>query len=244
MKTERVLAFVCFAILALVFAFAFPTTADQWNKMTIFTFSQLVEIPGGKVLPAGTYVFKVLDVQGDRNIVQIFDKDQKTLYATVLAIPDYRPNPTDKAVVTFAETVSGGPVAIKEWFYPGDNYGNEFVYPKSRATEIAQNSRQPVPSMPTETSSRISQATNSSSDANVQAMRAAPLKAEEQNGDEVEVAEVFIVQVAVAVPGAVPVDASAKQLPQTASMLPLIELTALLLLAAGTLFWIIAKRAL
>src|ERR1700720_516486 len=238
MKTDRILALCCLAILAL--AFAFSASANELNKMTIFTFSQPVEIPGGKVLPAGTYMFRVADILGDRNVVQIFDKDRRTLYATVLTIPDYRPNPTDKPVITFAETAGGGPIAIKGWFFSGDLLGSEFVYPKARATEIAKNSKQPVPSMPTEMSSNISQATNSSSDANVQAMQTAPLKAEEENGDEVEIAEVFIIQVPVAVPVvAIPVGAqSAKQLPQTASILPLVGLTGLFLLAAGALLWI------
>jgi hypothetical protein len=243
MKIDRILALCCLAILAL--AFAFPARAEESNKVTIFTFSQPVEIPGGKVLPAGTYMFRLADILGDRNVVQIFDKDRRTLYATVLTIPDYRPNPTDKPVITFAETASGGPVAIKEWFYPGDLYGSEFVYPKARATEIAKDSKQPVPSMPTEMSSNISQATNSSSDANVQAMQTAPLKAEEENGDEIAVAEVFIIQVAVAVPVAVPTavaDQSSKQLPQTASILPLVGLSGLILLAVGTLLWIVSKR--
>ena len=92
MKTDRILALCCVAILAL--AFAFSASADELNKMTIFTFSQPIEIPGGKVLPAGTYMFRVADILGDRNVVQIFDKDRRTLYATVLTIPDYRPNPT------------------------------------------------------------------------------------------------------------------------------------------------------
>jgi hypothetical protein len=31
----------------------------------------------------------------------------------------------------------GQPEALKEWFYPGDNYGQEFRYSKKRAAEIA-----------------------------------------------------------------------------------------------------------
>ena len=93
MKTDR-MALCCLAILTL--AFAFSASSDELNKMTIFTFSQPVEIPGGKVLPAGAYMFRLADILGDRNVVQIFDKDRRTLYATVLTIPDYRPNPTDK----------------------------------------------------------------------------------------------------------------------------------------------------
>src|ERR1700720_3721429 len=67
-----------------------PASADQSDKKTVFTFSAPVEIPG-KVLPAGTYVFKLLDSTSNRDIVEIFDKDEKKLYATLLAIPDYRP---------------------------------------------------------------------------------------------------------------------------------------------------------
>ena len=55
------------------------------------TFSAPVEIPGVHlkgwgVLPAGTYVFKILDSQSDRHIVQIFNADETQCYATILAI--------------------------------------------------------------------------------------------------------------------------------------------------------------
>jgi hypothetical protein len=46
----------------------FPTAhvkADEWNKKTIVTFDQDVEIPGW-VLPAGTYVFKLLNSGSSR----------------------------------------------------------------------------------------------------------------------------------------------------------------------------------
>jgi hypothetical protein len=151
--------------------------------LTIFTFNQPVEIPGGKVLPAGTYAFRLLDSPGDRNIVQIFDKDQMRLYATVMAIPDYRPNPSDKPIITFSETKAGGPVAIKEWFYPGDQYGQEFVYPKNRAVEIAQQANQPVPSQPQQTASSINQPAQSASDQSVKDMEASSLKAVQPSGE-------------------------------------------------------------
>ena len=80
--------------------------ADDWNRKTVITFSDPVEIPGVHlagwgVLPAGTYVFKILDSPSDRHIVQIFSKDEKTVYATILAIPNYRLKATDKTVMTF-----------------------------------------------------------------------------------------------------------------------------------------------
>ena len=36
--------------------------ADQWDKQTLVTFSNPVEVPG-RVLPAGTYVFKIANSQ-------------------------------------------------------------------------------------------------------------------------------------------------------------------------------------
>jgi hypothetical protein len=78
------------------------------DKLTIFTFSQPVELPG-VTLPAGTYAFKLLDSIADRSIVQVFDKDQRKLFATILAIPDYTPQASNKTIIKFSETTPGGP---------------------------------------------------------------------------------------------------------------------------------------
>jgi hypothetical protein len=231
-------ALLSFWVVILMAVFALPGNADVSDKLTIITFNQPVEIPGGKVLPAGTYAFKLLDSPGDRNIVQIFDKDQMKLYGTVMAIPDYRPNPSDKTIITFAETAAGGPPAIKEWFYPGDQYGQEFVYPKNRAVELAKQANQPVPSAPTETASNMNQPVQSS-DQNVKAMEDSSLKAEEPSGQEVEVAEVFIVHAPAADQGTKTV---AQKLPQTASSLPLLCAFGVFLLALGGLLWTVARR--
>src|SRR5437868_546878 len=74
--------------------------ADDWNQKTIFTFSGPVEIPG-QALTAGTYVFKLADSQADRNIVQVFNKDENHLYGTFLTIPGYRLKPAGKPIITF-----------------------------------------------------------------------------------------------------------------------------------------------
>src|SRR5262249_32772859 len=96
------------------------------DQKTVFTFNQPVQIPG-MVLPAGTYVFQ--RVEGfDPNVVQIWSADETHLYTTTLTIPDYRREPETSAAVTFEERPAGSPKAIKEWFYPGDNNGHEFVY--------------------------------------------------------------------------------------------------------------------
>jgi hypothetical protein len=241
MRIIRVARFaVCFA--ALVLTLASPAVSQTFDKLTYFTFSGPVEIPGGRILPAGKYAFKVLDLGSARNIVQIFNADQSKLLATVITIPDYRQNPTDHALITFSETAQGGPPAIKEWFYPGDQYGQEFVYPKNRAVQLAQAANQAVPSMPNKMASNIppAQNTNQASNAGVQALKDTPLKAEEPQGQEVELAEVFVMQ-----PVATDTSGSevAEKLPKTASFLPLFGLLGCAFIAASALLWLASRRA-
>src|SRR5688500_2297388 len=129
--------------------FAPRVRSDAWTRESVIPFPDPVEIPGVHlpgwgVLPAGTYVFKVLNSQSDRHIVQIFNKEETTIYATVLAIPNYRLKATDKTVVTFTERPAGQPEALRAWFYPGRNWGEEFVYPKAKAIELAKATKAPV----------------------------------------------------------------------------------------------------
>jgi hypothetical protein len=171
-----------------------PTTrADEWNERTIVTFSGPVEVPGVKrpeVLPAGTYTFKLLGSQADRNIVQIFDKNQRHLYATILAVPDYRLHARGKSVVEFYKPVPGNPEALKVWFYPGDSYGQEFVYPKSRAVELAKASNEPVLSMPEETAANMSKPIKSGNEEAATSLKNANVQAEEPSGQEVASSQV------------------------------------------------------
>jgi hypothetical protein len=112
--------------LALFGALVAPSLrADEWDKMTTVTFSEPVYV-SGTVLPAGTYVFKLMDSASDRNVVQIFNADETRLMTTAMAIPDYRTTTPDKPVFSFDERPSGQPEALKAWFYPGDNYGEQF----------------------------------------------------------------------------------------------------------------------
>jgi hypothetical protein len=120
--------------------------ADEWNKKTILTFSGPVQIPGA-TLPAGTYVFKLADIPGNRHVVQVFDKDEKKIYTTMLAVPNQRAEPSDKPIVLFSERATGSPQAVKVWYYPGETIGNEFVYPKSQAMKIAKESHTRVLAM-------------------------------------------------------------------------------------------------
>jgi len=129
------------ASLALMGSMVAPAIADEWNKETKLEFSTPVEVPG-KVLNAGKYVFRLADSESDRNIVQIFSEDAsgvQKLVTTVLAIPAYRAATPDESIVQLEERQSGSPEAIHTWFYPGDNTGWQFVYPKGETLETGAN---------------------------------------------------------------------------------------------------------
>ena len=178
--TKRVAMWLCLVMLAVLVA-----RADEYNKKTVVTFNGPVEIPG-KVLPAGTYVFKLFDSDSDRNIVQIWNKDETQLIATVLAIPDYRLTPADNPIITFDERAQGSPPAIRAWFYPGDNYGFEFVYPKTRATELAAANRKNVPAMADSMSAHVSKSTNSKTSSGVASLKQTRVTAMTPDKNEVE----------------------------------------------------------
>lgn len=118
---------LCFLGVLLYGAVPPRAKGDEWNKKTVVTVNEPVELPG-VVLPAGTYVFQLLDSASDRNMVQVFNEDESQIYTTIMAIPDYRLEPTNETVITLEERPKDSPEAIKEWFYPGDLSGLEFVY--------------------------------------------------------------------------------------------------------------------
>ncbi len=138
------IATTLFAAAVAVVALSPYATADEWNKKTTVTISEPVEVPGA-VLPAGTYVFKLVDSQADRHIVEIQNQRENHTFATIIATPNYRIRPTGNTVISFWETPAGQPKALRAWFYPGDNFGQEFRYPKTRATEITQVAHEQVP---------------------------------------------------------------------------------------------------
>lgn len=221
MKLLKVLSIVFFVLV--VCAFLVPTAAaDDWNKRTTVTFSGPVEVPGvgAQVLPAGTYLFKLLDSPSDRNIVQIFNEDGTHVYTTILAIPNYRLHVTDKTVMTFRERAEGQPEAIRAWFYPGANWGQEFVYPKARAIQLAKVVNEPVLATPVDLAT-----------APVETLKTVPVEAVTPTGDTVELAKVVE-----------PPPVAAETLPQTASWFPILELTGMLFLGMGIILWVFSKR--
>jgi hypothetical protein len=119
------------------------------NRETNVTFSGPVSLPG-TTLPAGTYVFKLADSPANRNIVQIFDKDNAKLITTVLAVAAERNQAEGDPVVSFKETPADRPPAVRYWYYAGEKAGNEFIYPRAQAMMIASASGESVTSFDTD----------------------------------------------------------------------------------------------
>jgi hypothetical protein len=221
---------VLFAVITLVLfvgALVSPARADQWDKKSVITFSQPIEV-AGTVLPAGTYVFKLFDSKSYRHIVQIWDKDGMKLITTVIAIPNYRLEPTGEVVLKFHETPAGSPEALRAWFYPGDNFGQEFVYPKPRAIELAQASKEIVPAEteePTESNLKT-----------VPLVAITPEKKEEPVTEAIQVLPLHPPEHVAQVP------APAETLPKTASQLPLIGLLGVGLIGLAFALKLLAKQ--
>jgi hypothetical protein len=225
--------------------------ADDWNRKTVVTFSGPVEIPGVHltgwgVLPAGTYVFKILDSQSDRHIVQIFNQDETMIYATILAIPNYRLKVTDKTVITFTERPAGEPEALRAWFYPGMNSGEEFVYPKAKAMTLAKATNTPVLFTPVELPLEVAEPIKSADEPIVAQLKAAPIMAAQPTGEEVQLAEVVTApppaQAEPAEVATVSAGEADRTLPSTASPLPLMALFGLLALGAFFALRVAEKR--
>jgi hypothetical protein len=215
--------------------------ADAWDRKTVITFSGPVEIPGVHlpgwgVLPAGTYVFKILDSQSNRHIVQIFNEDETMVYATILAIPNYRLKATDKTVITFRERPAGQPEALRAWFYPGRNWGEEFVYPKAKAIELAKVTNTPVLFTPVEIPLEVARPIRTPDEPVVAELKRAPVMAVTPTGEEVQLAQV------VTPPPAAELAPPSQTLPATASPLPLLALFGLLALGGAAALRLAEKR--
>jgi hypothetical protein len=228
-------------------SFAPSAKADDWNKKTTITFSGPVEIPGvhltgWSVLPAGTYVFKLLDSSSDRHIVQIFNKEENIVYATILAIPNYRLKATDKTVMTFRERPAGEPEALRAWFYPGMNWGEEFVYPKARAVVLATAEKTPVLFMTADIPTETAEPVKSADAPVVVAMKQASIMAVQPTGEEVQLATVVTAPPTQPTMD-MPMDKPAN-LPATASSLPLIAMLGLMAFAGAFATGAWVKRAL
>jgi hypothetical protein len=143
MQAKKLLT--AFAAAAVFTVSAGIANADVWNKKTRLTVNETIEVPGA-TLPPGEYVVKLVDSQSNRHIVQFMNAEEDEVLSTVIAIPNSRLEPTGDTEFEWYETPAGQPPALRAWFYPGDNFGQEFAYPEDRAATLAQQTSQEVPS--------------------------------------------------------------------------------------------------
>ena len=210
-------------------AFVPKAHADAWDKKTIVTVNEPI-IAGNKVLDPGTYVWRLMDSPSDRHIVQIFDRDQKHIQATILATPNYRLHPDGKSQFSFWETPAGVPKAVRAWFYPGDNFGQEFSYPKKLVAQLASAAPVPVPTAYAAPEPAAPAPAAEPEPAPAPELAAAPQPAPEPApAPEPQAAQ----------PAPVPAPAA---LPHTASLNPLIGLSGVVLLSLAGLLALVHRR--
>jgi hypothetical protein len=239
----KVLNSISVALLLVFSIIPVPSVQAQstFHRITHVTFSGPVEIPG-KVLPAGDYVFQ-LDVlpSNETSIVEIRDKNGENTIATLLTIPDYRLTPTGNTVILFRERAGDSPAALRAWFYPGENYGHEFAYPRREATQLAAANRVNVPAI-----------TDNTSDSDLKSAQVTQATA---NDDQTEVANTTPPEPTPSQDPQTPqtsandshssqdnnLVASNQPLPKTASLVFLIALLGGLLVAAGLSFGFVLR---
>jgi LPXTG-motif cell wall-anchored protein len=230
-----------YAVAALALLMPGSASAQPADKLTYFTFSGSVEIPG-VALPAGEYEFRIANPDTSRNVIQVSSRDGKKNYGLFQTHTAERQTVSNEAEVRFMETSAGSPPAIRTWWYAGERTGYEFVYPKQQARRIAQRTGRPVLTTRKET-------TTAQQTSGTELTRVSP------NGTESQVADN---EPAEGTPsgerqagvrgdtGSVPAPAPAQsgtvtrsrtRLPQTASDTPLIALAGVLLLACAAVVW-------
>ncbi|HUO31579.1 MAG TPA: LPXTG cell wall anchor domain-containing protein [Bryobacteraceae bacterium] len=221
--SRLVLALICGTTLAAGLV-AIRARADQWNEKTVLTVNQPIQITDTYLKP-GQYVLKLLDSQSDRHIVQIFNRDETHIINTVLAIPAERLQPTGRTQFTFWETPPGTVKALRVWYYPGENFGNEFPYPK-HLQQIAMAQPAPAPPAPAPAPAPVASNPQPETPAQTQPMTPAPAPAPE---------------VAQNTPPPAEQPAPPAQLPTTGSPYPLIGLAGALMIGLSGLLRIWRK---
>jgi hypothetical protein len=241
------------SVALLAWVMATSSTAQPFDRRTLFTFSGPVAMPG-VTLPAGQYLFRLANPESSRNVVQVLSGDGKKPYGMFFSMPAERFEPASTPEVRFMETAAGMPAAIRTWWYPGERTGYEFVYPKEQARRLAQGASQAVlttqsPTTTTEqtNTSALTRISSTGQETNVSAVARPTASAPGGTGQQGEVgssttsiANATIAPQTDARPvgtSGQPVQSARASLPRTASMIPMVALIGTLALVAGIGLW-------
>ncbi|MGH9684668.1 MAG: hypothetical protein ACRD4S_13780 [Candidatus Acidiferrales bacterium] len=214
--------------------------ANQEDKKTVFAFHDSVQVPG-LVLPPGIYVFKLAGTDSHRNIVQIYNEDQSKLMTTVLAVPNSHLRPSGRIIATYAHAPTNEPPALEAWFYPGDSFGQQFVYPNSVASKLARLNTAKVPASGSEDAYPESESpsTSDSSSVNTPGLATTSYDSKASDPDATRSSIYAAPNRAADADASNPYEgsdparnAASSNLPQTASDLPLLGLVGLLSIGA------------
>ena len=147
----KTLGSIC-AVAAVAVALASPAAAQIEKEKSIFTASESIQV-GSQVVPPGTYLIRVVPLSYNRNLVQVTSEDGSKVFASALATP--HPKKDDEQIPSsrfvYYPTGDGETKALRTWFAPSTPYGQDIVYPKKRASELAVASKQEVIAIPEET---------------------------------------------------------------------------------------------
>jgi LPXTG-motif cell wall-anchored protein len=215
MKTTKYLAalILCLGVSALAFAQGGAVQRD--TKLAVSEPTQV----GPILLDPGSYTLRVHDFKGGKvQVTVIRDSDQKTM-GTATAMRARRNLDTNQQAdnqTQFTYTSFNGHVAVDTWYYPGDEWGEQFLYGKE--TIAANTGDVTVTQTPAPTAS-----TSTMAESRPPAPAPAPAMEERHEMTTTEAA-----------PAPAPAPApEARTLPKTASSTPLVGLLGALSLAAA-----------
>jgi hypothetical protein len=140
MSTRKALTMVSGLILGLAMLLPVGARADEYNEATQMTFNVPIQVPGNRVLPAGTYWFKLFDSAANRQIVQIYNADRSQVLLTYLAIPTDRMVTTGHTELKLIHQPRNKPYALLSWFYPDRVIGHEFLYGPRQEQRLSEES--------------------------------------------------------------------------------------------------------
>jgi hypothetical protein len=195
-----------------------PALAQDWqtDASTLHVVEPL-RVPGA-VLEPGTYRIRVVDEQSDRNIVQVTDVDERTVYATMIATPHVARRGRPDTEFVYDKDADGNPMALRSWWAPNDPYGQDLVYTPAENAELARLAER----IPASHGSRVAFARNASGPA--ASSPAVPAVKSEKPAAVVAAA------------------APAPKMPRTASPMPLVALAGLTALGGAAALRITARR--